>query len=518
MGDSPRNLRSWLQRAQVLLSAGDGPGAERALRTALQQDDRCLPALYNLGNLLQAGGEARAAAQCFEKALEVKPGFADAWQNLGRALLDLGRPEAAESAYLRALELNPANAQTFFNLGVAQLAKGDSRGAVGRFRQALDFDPRLVDAAINLACLLLDTGALTEALEVGARAVALAPADAATHNTLGAILEGMGEHEAALVSYRRAVALDPGAADLRFNLATELLRLGQWQEGWGEYEARLGTDCCPPREPVAPVWDGGPLAGRSLLVLAEQGLGDTVQFCRYLPLIPGAGDVVFLVQPGLGGLLRGFPGTARVLEWDLQAPLPAGLNCAFQVNLGSLPGLLETRLGAVPAEVPYLHPEPHRLVAMADRLGPREGLRVGLVYAGNPGHRRDRHRSCPLEALSPLLGIPGVRFYALQQGAGRGLAEAGAVDLAPGCIELEDLAAALASMDLILSVDTMPAHLAGALGVPVWLLLDSVPDWRWMLTREDSPWYPSMRLFRQPSPGAWPDVVAAVGRALAALA
>jgi len=515
LGNPLRDTSYWLQAGQACLDGGDPPGAERALRAALALDPRCVPALYNLGNLLLGKGEARDAAGLFEKVLAVRPGFAGAWQNLGRALLDLGQPREAERAYLNALDIDPSHAQTRFNLGVARLASGDAPGARARFRQALDLDPGLVDAAINLACLHLDAREPAEALEMGRRAVALAPGDAAAHNTLGAVLESAGAHGEAAAAYRRAVDLDPGSADMRFNLATALLRLGQWEEGWRAYRARLATDCCPPRDPVAPEWDGAALDGRRLLVLAEQGLGDTLQFCRYLSALPGAGEVVFLVQPGLGEVLQPVAGATRVLEGDLRAPIPAGLGCDVQVHLLSLPGLLGTRPGNVPARVPYLQADASRMARFAQGRGPGDGLRVGLIHAGNPGHRRDRERSCPYGALAPLLGIPGVRFHSFQQGAGRDAGADGVTDLAPRCRRVEDLAAALATMDLVLSVDSMPAHLAGALGVPVWLLLDAVPDWRWMVQGDTTPWYPSMRLYRQPAPGAWGEVIEAVGRDLA---
>ncbi len=505
-------LIAWLQQGQKCLDCGDLSGAEQALRSAIHSDGSYVPALYNLGNILLARGDAEAAALYYERALRLQPTLVPAWQNLGSSHLRLGHFQAAEAAFMRVLALEPDSAQACYNLGVVRNAAGDLLEARTRFRQALALDPGFADAAINLAGLSLEVGENAEALSLSLRAVVLAPASPAAHNALGSAWERTGNAEAALVSYRRAVQLDPDSPDLRFNLATLLLLLERWDEGWSGYEARLKTVFCPFRAPVAPPWDGRSLAGERLLVLAEQGLGDTIQFCRYLPLIPGEAEVVFLVQPGLGGLLESVPGAAQVLEWDLRSPLPENLGCDFQIHLISLPGILGTRSETIPAAVPYLHPDPARLRRITERLGPRDALRIGLVTSGNPNHPRNRFRNCPFECLLPLLELPGVRFYNLQQGleADCITADGRVGDLAPYCREPEDLAAALRALDLLVTTDTMPAHLAGALGAQVWTLLDAAPDWRWMRHREDSPWYPTMRIFRQPSPGAWGEVVNAL--------
>jgi Flp pilus assembly protein TadD len=473
--------------------------------------------LFKLGNLRLDLGDAQGAVPFFLKGLDLSPELIPLWQNLGKAHLDQGRLAAAEAAYHRVLALEPGDAQACYNLGVTRNAAGDPAGAVRWFREAFAGDGGFAEAALNLASLLLETGALDEALPMARHAVALAPSDALAHNTLGAALERSGQAEAALDCYRRAVALDPASAELRFNLATALLLLEQWEEGWVAYEARQHAAFFPQRAPVAPPWNGEPLGGKPLLVLAEQGLGDTLQGCRYLSLIPGPAQVLFLVQPGLGGLLQSLPGANQVVEWDLHAPIPEDLGCGFQVPLLSLPRLLGTRSSAtIPAQVPYLRTDPDRLARARERRGPGEGLHIGLVISGNPNNPRSRFRNFPFSQLAPLLDLPGARFYNLQQGpeAAEITAHPRVLDWAPHCRDLRDLAGALGALDLLITTDSMPAHLAGALGLPVWTLLDAASDWRWLRGRVGSPWYPTMRLFRQVEPGAWAGVATALGQAL----
>ena len=519
MEPDSQELTSWLRQAQDALDRDSLSEAESALGEVLRLDGGHVPALFNLGNLLSARGAAGEAVRCYQEVLRLSPDLLPAWQNLGNALLSQGLIPMAEAAFTRALELAPDSAQAHYNLGVA-LAARDEAEAMAHFRAALAQDPECLDAAINLATLLLERGETHEPLALARYAVDRAPSHAAAHNAVGVALERAGDLPGALDSYRRAVDLAPESADLRFNLATALLALGHWTEGWKAYEARKGTCFRPPEHPTAPPWQGEPLEGRRLLVLAEQGLGDTIQFARLLSLLPGAPEVTFRVQPGLGEVLHGLPGAARILEAELRTPIPETLATDFQVPLLSLPGILELRPESIPVAAPCQPPSPQRLAAISAILGTHDRLRVGLVASGNPHHVRNLQRSCPFDSLAPLLDLPGIQFVSLQQGeiGGRMAADPRLLDLAPHLHHLADLQAALTALDLLISVDTMPAHLAGVLALPVWILLDAAPDWRWMVDRQDTPWYPTARLFRQPAPGAWAEVIAQVRAALQELA
>ncbi|WP_306590551.1 tetratricopeptide repeat protein [Geothrix sp. 21YS21S-4] len=511
-------LRRTLQEAQACLNQGDLRGAEAAMKQAVALDGACVPALFNLGNLALDRGDAVEAAGWFERVLAVQRDLLPAVQNLGAARLQLGQLAEARAAFERILILDPGQAGACHNLGVVLMRLGQADEAEACFRRTLAADPGFTDATLNLAFLRLEDGAPAEAEALIRELLAREPACAAAHNTLGAMLEQAGADPEALAAYRRAAALEPASADLRFNLATHLLRMGHWEEGWAVFEARLQTQFYPPRSAVAPRWDGRESAG-PLLVLAEQGLGDTLQFCRYLRELPPSLEPVFVVQPGLEGLLGRVPGAARVVACDLRAPLPEDFGCRFQIPLLSLPGLLGTREESIPSWIPYLHPSAERRAPFQAELAAVQGLRVGLVFAGNPGHLRDRMRSCPFAEFGPLLDRREVTFFSLQQGMAAAAVDGDfrIRDWAPRCLDPEDLAAALACLDLLMTVDTMPAHLAGALGKPTWILLDATPDWRWMRQRSDSPWYPTVRLFRQPMQGDWASVIRDVGVALDSL-
>ena len=292
--------------------------------------------------------------------------------------------------------------------------------------------------------------------------------------------------------------------------------MGRFEQGWPGYEWRWKCKefgSLPPFHP--PLWDGSPLDGRTILVHAEQGLGDTLQFIRYAPLVHQRGGRVILVcQPPLIGLLTRSPGVERLVAQGEALP-----DYDVHVPLMSLPGLLGTTLESVPADVPYLDAEPQLVEAWRHRLGSYPGFKVGIVWQGNPKFRLDRRRSIPLAQFAPLARVPGVHLFSLQKGPGAEQLAAvtdrfPVTDLGRRLDDFMDTAAVLKNLDLVISVDTAIAHLAGALGIPVWVALPFVPDWRWLMDREDSPWYPTMRLFRQARPGQWEDVFQRIAEAL----
>jgi hypothetical protein len=371
--------------------------------------------------------------------------------------------------------------------------------------------------------VLCDLGEPAAAIAHYQRALALEPSFADYHMNLGNAQRDLARLPDAVAGYERALALQPELGDAHWNMATALLVGGDFVRGWAAYQKRWQTRrlAAHRRSFAVPPWDGADPAGRTVLVHAEQGMGDVIQFCRYLPLLRARGArTVLLIDGGwrqLAPLLRSLDGVDR-LALDLAEAGDFDLYCP----LLDLPLRFGTELATIPAHVPYLAADPTRTDWRA-RLAGDGTPRIGIVWAGNRSNTRDRLRSVRLELLLPLLALPGLRWFGLQVGDGRGDLEGrklppGFTDLGPELHDFADTAAVLAELDLVISVDTSVAHLAGALGRPVWLLLPTAPDWRWLLERDDSPWYPSARLFRQPAAGDWASVIARVSAALTVLA
>jgi tetratricopeptide (TPR) repeat protein len=507
-------------------------------RRALELNPALAAVHINLGLAFKALGRPDEAVACLRRALELKPDSAEAYCNLGSACRDQGRLDDAIAAYRRALELKPsmaephsnlcnalmrpAFAEAHNNLGVALNALGQPAQAEACHRRALELKPNFAEALSNLGNTLNEQGKLDEAAACYRRALALRPALADAHSNLGLALHSLGKPAEAMGCYRQALALKLGFAAARYNLGLSLLQLGQYEEGWREYEYRPEGAHAPQRF-SQPLWTGERAEGRTILICNEQGYGDTIQFARYVSLVKarsGAHRVVLETQPPLARLFAqngGFeaeiaPG--RNLEEITLPPFD------FHVSLLSLPLALQ-QFEPLQKES-YLHANPELRHTWHQKLAVRSGIRVGLVWAGSPLHRQNRRRSMRAEQFQPLLQIPGLELYSLQGGPesaqGQALAEAGLIDLTAGIADFADTAAILAELDLIITVDTAIAHLAGALGRPVWLLLPFPAEWRWGMAGEATPWYPSMRLFRQPAPGDWETVVQRVESELRRLA
>jgi len=500
----------------TLQEEGKRDEAAASYRRALELKPDYAEAHSNLGKVLRDQGKLEEAVACHRRALELKPDFADAHTNLGTVLRDLGDLEGAAASYRQALRLKPQWADAHYNLGIALQDQGKRQEAVASYRRALELRPDFVNALSNLGNTLREEGNLDEASACYRQALHLKPDFAEAHSNLGLVLEEQGRLDEALVHYDRTVQLEPGFAEGRWNRALAWLLTGNFAQGWPEYEwrhqcKRLGLPACP-----EPRWDGSPLAGRTILLHTEQGLGDALQFIRYAPLVQQRGGRVHVAcHPSLVSLLASCPGIDEVIGQD--SPLPA---VDVHAALPSLPGLLGTTLESIPALIPYLA-APAALVDHWQRqlrdIGP---FRVGIVWQGSPRHLNDRHRSAPLTAFEPLGRVDGVQLVSLQLGTGTEQLAA----LGDGFTVLDvggqlsgdwaETAAVLQNLDLVVSVDTAVAHCAGALSVPVWLALPFAPDWRWLLERQDSPWYPTMRLFRQETPGDWPGVFARMEAAL----
>ena len=494
---------------------GDFTSAADCYRRAIALRPECTEYHHNLATALQEQGALPAAADSYRAVLALDPGNAETHYSLGVTLHRMGDlPEAARS-YARAIELKPSLAEAYANLGALCLGLGDQATAARLQHCALAHKPEMAVAHVNLGVALSKQNDDAGALDCFRQAVACEPDYALAHCNVGFALEQQGNLAGAQEYYRRALEQQPDFDTARFYLAITHLLQGDFAAGWEAYEARWGTQQLSHtrRDFSQPLWRGEPLKGARILLHAEQGLGDTMQFVRYVPLVAARGGQVLLeVQPGLRRLLDGIPGAEQVLARGEALP-----EFSWQCPLLSLPLAFGTNVTNIPASIPYLHPDKRDAAKWAQRLQ-SEGLRVGLVWGGSPTHVRERQRSIPLEKLALLLQVEGTTFYSLQKGPAaaqiRDLPGIELIDLDSQQKDFADTAAIVANLDLVISIDTSVAHLAGAMGKPVWILLHSLPDWRWLLGRDDSPWYPTARLFRQTEAHDWTPVLDRVRREL----
>jgi tetratricopeptide (TPR) repeat protein len=523
------------------------------LAAAVLQPD-LVEAHYNAGLIHQTLGRAPQAAACYGKALRIKPGFAHAHNNLGQLHLGCRQLDQALSCFRRAIQHKPDFAEPHFNMGEALRALKKDAQAITHYRAAVQLNPAMAEAWNNLGTVLKEGGDLEAATECYRRLVALRPDLAEGHYNLGSALKDAGntdgaveslnkalalrknypeawnnlglthkirgEYQRALECLTEAVRLKPDLAEAHWNRSFLHLLLGRFAEGFTDYEWRFALPrwkMIYPFRQTLPRWDGSRDANRKILVHDEQGLGDTLQFVRYLPMVKELCDRVILeVQQPLIELLRGLPGVDEIAARPDDAAQSLDADC--HVPLMSLPGMFGAGVGAIPSVVPYLWADLSKTAYWKKRLG-GSALKVGIVWAGRPQHQNDKNRSCRLEMFSGLARIETVRLFSFQKGpAAAQIKEAGlqglVEDLDPELVDFTDTAAVAANMDLIITVDTSVAHLSGAMARPVWLLLPFIPDWRWMLDREDSPWYPTMRLFRQNRAGDWESVFQRVESAL----
>jgi Flp pilus assembly protein TadD len=468
-------------------------------------------ALINLANLLRLSGDLEGALAHAKRAIARAPTSIAAWSVLGDILAAAGCHADAARAFGSAIAQGGNTPELHNSRGMALRRAGDCVAAVGAYGQAIALRPDYQTAHINLGVAWEHLHDYEQAADCARRALSVGPPTADIHRNLGIALQKAGRLDDAIAAFRTAVAADPASISAHVALGIALLLAGRFEDGWAHYDWHRRTPGyrnfhAMPGQP----WHGEPCAGHSLLVFAEQGFGDTVQFARSVPALLRYQPkrVVFAVQPELQPLLAAsFPDITVVARGT--AALPA---CDLTVPLLSLPRLESTRLDSIPTGAPaYLTvpPEHHsrwrRRVAEAGA-----GFRLGLVWGGNPQNPNDANRSLPLALLAPLLSaLPGMRLFSLQPGGGTEFAAAlpQGRDLSGDFTDFADTAAAIGEMDLCLSVDTACAHLAGALGRPVWVMLPFAPDWRWLADREDSPWYPSMRLLRQSRPADWTAVL-----------
>ena len=525
----PAHAESQHNLGNVLKALGRLPEAEAAYRQALAIRPQYPLALNNLANVLRQRERYIDADLVCRQALALQPRNADAHNTLGTILEKLGRLQEAEAAHRYALAIRPDFAESHYNLGIVLQAQRRLEDAEASYRAALMLRPESVEALNNLGGVLYARGLPAEAVGCYEKAVAIQPGLAVAWYNLGSVLKNVARLPEAEAAYRRALALSPDYADAQFGLATLLLSLGRYDEGWRLYEARYALPRYVHRRTQAllscPRWRGEPLQGRALLVWQEDGFGDMIQFGRYLARLKalGAGRVVVACLPPLLRLLRAVDGVDEVVE-HADAQKRAG-EFAGWISPMSLPlhlGMVDHEQDELFAPAVYLKPDSalvERWRARLDALPP--GLRVGLVWKGNPLHHNDAFRSLPsLAVLALLWDVPGVNFVSLQKGEGEDEARepsAGLplLHLGGDMADFADSAAIVAQLDLVICVDTAIAHLAASIGTPCWVLLPAQDiDWRWMHGREDSPWYPGVRVFRQALAGQWAEVVECVKESL----
>ena len=513
----PHDAAAEFALGTALWPAGHREEAIEHLSRAVALDGSHIDARNNLGNaLLELGRFDEAIAQ-YRAALALRPNAPELHYNLGNALLTSERPAEAEPCYRAALAQKADHAGAHNNLGNALRAQGRHEEAIAEYRAALSLRPEFFGSLNNIGSALLALHRPDEAMRYFQEALRARPDYAEASNNLGGALLALDQPEQALQWFRRAVQQDPGQVQARFGEAMALLVMENFRDGWAAYEARWLDPRFREDTPDYPdqPWLGQPgVAGRTVYLHAEQGLGDTIQFVRYAPLLRQRGArVVLEVQSPLVPLMRDLADIVIVAR----DPVPA---YDFRCPLLSLPLAFGTELATIPVQIPYLRTDPARRAVWSERLGPRTRKRVGIAWSGAPDHPEDAIRSIPAVLFLPPLMAAGVELHVIQKEIRD--TDAAAIATATGLTvhanhlrDFAETAALVSELDLVISVDTSVAHLAGALGVPTWILLQFSSDFRWLRKRTDSPWYPTVRLFRQAERNAWPPVIAAVAAELA---
>ncbi|MBW1783334.1 MAG: tetratricopeptide repeat protein [Deltaproteobacteria bacterium] len=511
----PASCDLYYNIGNVLKQQGHLRDAIASYVQAIELKKDMFDAYYNMGNSFHALGELSKALACYTKALEIEPGHMAASHNASLTLKALGRSEDAIACYRNALRFHPDAAEIHYNMGNVYKEQGRFQNAISSYLKAIDLKPQMVEAHYNLGNALKESRDLDEAISCYERVLKMAPDHFGALNNMGLAYRDLGQIDRAVEMYDQALKLRPDHVEIRWNRALAVLLQGDLSQGWNEYEVRFQRDdlmTTYPRRFDKPVWNGSPFKGKTLLVHHEQGFGDTIQFVRYLPMVKARGGTVILeVHESLHHLCRDLPGVDQLIS----PPFTQELDVSFDhyIPLLSLPRIFNTTLETIPADIPYLYADHEIKESWRERLDGTH-LAIGLVWAGNPGHKDDHNRSCPLDLFEPLSRIPGVTIYGLQKDGcdpSRPLLQSlGITNLGESLKDFSVTAGVIANLDLIISVDTAVAHLGGAMGKPVWLLLPFVPDWRWLMKGDDTPWYPTMRLYRQKRPGDWQEVIGRV--------
>ena len=512
----PNYLNAYTNLADIYL---DNENLEKALEfynLSLGLDPRQSKVLNNIGVLYNRFKQYDKAVEYFDESLAIVPDFVDAHVNKGNALESLGRLDEAISSFQHGLALNPKLAATHNNLGIVLAKVGREEEAIACYETAISLNSSDYDILSNLGNTLNTVGKSEEALVKLQEAIAINPDQASAYSNFGNVLKDTGQYEKAIVQFKKAVEIDPNNAIAQGNLGYAYLMQGQLVEGWKGYSWRgkIKGNALARRVYDQPPWDGGNLEGKTIFVYPEQGLGDIIQFSRYTGLLKDRGARVIMEIPNqLEKLLENLVG---VDQFTLKNTPVSDFD--VHVSIMDLPEHFNTTLESIPDSSGSVLVDPVINQTWADRLGPvTDDLRIGLVWAGNPNHTNDRNRSIAPELFRPIVELDGVAAFSLQVGKeGEAVSVFGdkIVDLEPHLTSFAETAGAMNNLDLVISVDTSPLHVAGEIGCPAWGLITFVPDWRWLLDRDDSPWYPSMRLFRQDSAKDWQLVIDDVVTAL----
>lgn len=503
---------AYINLGNALKIKGQIDKAISCFQKVVQLDPTIPDSYYNLGVLLQENKEFDKAVIYYKKALQFNPNLFDAHYNLGIIFRGKKQFEAALTHYRKALELNPYSADTCNNLGGLFQEIGQLDKAIMYYREAIEFDPKFSEAYNNLGNALQREGLLDDAITFYQKAIKHNQNFELAYTNLGAALQYKGEVSKAIVYCRKAIQLNPDYAEAHLNLAFALLSSGNFKEGWKEYEWRWKLkNRFPKPKFLQPQWDGSDITEQTIFIYHEQGLGDTIQFARYIPLVAKYGaKLIFGCQEELKSLMQNIQGVQQALSYREQLP-------EFNVHcpLLTLPLIFNTTLDNIPSKIPYIVADSQLTKKWQNRISDdKDKLKIGIVWASGKGSL-SKIKSISLIAYSHLAEIDNIIFYSLQKGEAAYQAKnppkkMNLVDYTHKIHDFSDTASLIEHLDLIITVDTAVAHLAGALGKPVWVLLPFERLWPWMANRNDSPWYPTMKLFRQPSPGDWESVMAQV--------
>lgn len=516
--EATANIADLCRTGAILDEQGKHEEAIDCYREALWIYPDNLLALFNMGNSFVSLGRQKEAKACYERVIELNPVFIPPYLCLGEICKNLRQLEQAAKYYERVLEIDASSIDAMRGVADVCLAKEKFEEAIEWYQRALDREPLSAELLNLLGNVYHITGRSPKAEEYYRRALELAPGKVNVINNLGVVLVAQRRLDEAIKVYEQLLEADPSYADGHWNMASALLASGRFREGWREYEWRFRkTDSTPSRNFDKPRWDGSALDGKTILLHCEQGFGDTLQFIRYAPMVAerGCNVIVECQSEALKRIIAYANGVDRVIVAG--EPLP-DFECHFP--LLSLPLLFNTEMSTIPAEVPYLFADRKDIEAWRQRIKPGSGVfRVGLAWHGRQGQILNRKRSCPLDMFAQFAEIPNIEFYSLQVGETPEQkitfdAAFPLIDLTENISDFADTAALMANLNLVITIDTSVAHLAGALGVPTWVMLPFASDWRWHHSRDDSPWYPSMRLFRQPLAGDWHSVISALSGAL----
>jgi tetratricopeptide (TPR) repeat protein len=513
LAEEPNNPDALHLLGLVAYQVGNNEVAIELIEKAIEANP-AVPDFYNnCGEAYRALANNELSLKCYKQALEIKPDFAEAYNNMGNALKVTGRNEEATTCFEEAIIIRPDFFQAHYNLGNSLQEAGKLEQAISHYQNAISNYPDYAEAHNNIGIALLEIGKHEEAITHYQKAISLNPDYAEANNNLGIALQEIGNHENAITRYQKAISLNPDYAEAHFNLSCLYLLLGNFEKGYEEYEWRLKlkSNVEHTRSFTQPQWDGRPLNGKTILIHAEQGLGDAIQFIRYVPMIAKAGgDIIVECDAKLSHLFSGYEDFTRFIGAGDDLP-----DFDIHASLLSLPNIFKTTLTTIPSANNYIHINDDLVASWKNKLSTLKNHKIGICWQGSVDNRKDQSRSMPLKYFSDIINIPEVSFISLQKGYGQEkIKDDGHTDaIADFSSEMDthekfiDTSAIIENLNLVIGVDTATIHLAGAMGKPVWVLLPYSPDWRWMLNTKDTPWYPSMRLFRQKEPGDWETVM-----------